>query len=94
MTAQPAAPKPEMQSKRFVTIAEYQRITGLSYKTVKNALDTGQLKGIKTEAGHWKVDITDSGDKATVAIIEQLNEQGRLLRQLCSHLGLLTATER
>ena len=44
------------QPKQFVPIAEYQRMTGLSYPTIKNALETGQLRGIKTEAGHWKID--------------------------------------
>ena len=74
--------------KKFVPIAEYTRMTGLSYPTVKNALETGQLKGIKTEAGHWKIDVSDTGDKVSAAIIEQLNEQGRLLKALCGHLGI------
>jgi len=76
------------QSKRYVPIAEYQRMTGLSYPTIKNALDTGQLKGIKTEAGYWKIDTEDLGNKDTVAIMERLNEQGQLLKALCGHLGL------
>ena len=77
------------KGKRFVPIAEYQRMTGLSYPTIKNALDTGQLKGIQTEAGHWKVDVTDSGDKFISAILEQLDEQGRLIKALCGHLGVV-----
>ena len=77
--------------KKFVPIAEYTRMTGLSYPTVKNALETGQLKGIKTEAGHWKIDVSDTGDKTSTAIIEQLNEQGRLLKALCGHLGVGSA---
>ena len=48
--------------KRFVAIAEYQRITGLSYQTVKNALETGQLRGVRTEAGHWKIDTQADGN--------------------------------
>ena len=76
------------QNKRFVTIAEYQRITGLSYQTVKNALDTGQLKGVRTEAGHWKVDTTDAGNKDATAIMERLDRQEQLLKSLCRHLGL------
>ena len=79
--------------KRFVPIAEYQRMTGLSYPTIKNALDTGQLKGIRTESGHWKIDTATAGDKDTAAIMEQLNEQGRLLKSLCGHLGLAGAVK-
>jgi len=80
------------QPKRFVPIAEYQRMTGLSYPTIKNALDTGQLKGVKTEAGHWKIDTEDAGNRDNAAILERLNEQGQLLKLLCGHLGV--ATER
>jgi len=79
------------QPRRYVPIAEYQRMTGLSYPTIKNALETGQLKGIRTEAGHWKIDVIDSGDKNTAAIMEQLSQQGQLLKQLCVHLGIRTA---
>ena len=79
------------KSKRFVSIAEYSKLTGLSYPTVKNALETKQIKGVQTEAGHWKIDISDTGNKDTVAIMEQLNEQGRLLKALCRHLGLTKA---
>ena len=74
--------------KRYVPIAEFQRMTGLAYPTIKNALETGQLKGIQTEAGYWKVDTADTGDKGITAIMEQLNEQGQLLKALCGHLGL------
>lgn len=80
------------QPKRFVPIAKYQRMTGLSYPTIKNALDTGQLKGIQTEAGHWKIDTEDVGNRDNAAILERLNEQGQLLKLLCRHLGV--ATER
>ncbi|MDR1892033.1 MAG: hypothetical protein LBQ48_03370 [Oscillospiraceae bacterium] len=67
-------------SKRFVTIAEYQRLSGLSYPTVKNALETGQLKGVKTEAGHWKIDTQDAGNTDTSVIVKRLDEAERLLK--------------
>ena len=75
-------------SKRFVTIAEYQRISGLSYPTVKNALETGQLKGVKTEAGHWKIDTHESGSTDTSVIVKRLDESERMLKALCGHLGV------
>jgi len=78
------------QPKRYVPIAEYQRMTGLSYPTIKNALETGQLKGIRTEAGYWKVDTEDAGNKDAAIIMERLSEQNRLLKTLCGHLGLST----
>ena len=72
------------QNKRFVTMSKFQRDTGLSYKTVKNALDTGQLKGIMTEAGHWKIDTHDSDSNRDAAnIVARLDEQGQMLKALC-----------
>ena len=75
--------------KRYVPIAEYQRMTGLSYPTVKNALETGQLNGIQTEAGHWKVDTADTSDGSISAIMERLGETERMLKALCGHLGVV-----
>ena len=80
--------KMNTQPRRYVPIAEFQRMTGLSYPTIKNALETGQLNGIRTGAGHWKVDTEDVGSKDVTAIVERLNEQGQLLKALCGHLGL------
>ena len=77
-----------MQSKRYVSIAEYQRTKGLSYPTIKHGLETGQIRGVRTEAGHWKVDIADDGNHDANAIIKRLDAQQRLLTALCGHLGV------
>jgi len=78
--------------KRFITIAECQRITGLSYVTIKHAAETGQIKAIKTESGNWKIDVTDisqdSEGKSNTQIITQLEEHQHMLKALCSHLGV------
>ena len=73
--------------KRFIPMAEYQRISGLSYPTVKKALETGQLKGIKTECGHWRID-TQADSPEYSAIIERLDRQERLIKALSSHFGV------
>jgi len=79
-------------NKRFITIAECQRITGLSYPTIKHAAESGQIKAIKTESGHWKIDITDISqnptDKINTQIIIQLEGHEQLLKALCGHLGV------
>jgi len=53
-------------SKRFITIAEYQRQTGLSYATVRHMLATGQLNYITTECGHEKIDTKDHTDASLI----------------------------
>ena len=80
-----------LDTKRFVTIAEYQRRTGLSYPTIKNALETGQLRGVRTVAGYWKVSTADSGSLDTAAIMERLGKTESLVKALCNHLGVTAA---
>ena len=75
-------------TKRFLTIAEYCRATGLSYKTVKAALESGQLFGIKTESGNWKIDTQADINPDVGALASSIEEQGKLIKQLCKHLGV------
>jgi len=75
-------------NKRFATIAEYQRITGLSYPTIKNAAETGKIKAIQTEAGHWKIDTLADMNMDTASLMERLEGQEKMLKTLCAHLGV------
>jgi hypothetical protein len=74
--------------KRYVTEAEYKRMTGISTPTLKHMIATNQVKYIQTEAGYYKIDTADMGDKETAAILSRLDEQQKLLAALCGHLGL------
>jgi len=75
-------------NKRYSTIAAYQRQTGLSYQTIKNALDSGELPGIRTKGGFWKVDTQAGSNPDLGTVLERLDTQGRLLQVLASHLGV------
>ena len=75
--------------KRYLSISEFQRRSGLSYPTIKNALDTGQLKGVQTESGKWKIDTQATADKA--AVNTDIAEIEQLLKSLCKHLGVDTS---
>ena len=72
--------------KRFVPLAEYQRLSGLSFPTIKKALEVGQLKGIKTECGHWRVD-TQAGNSDYSAVLDELKQQKEMLRTLLGVFG-------
>ena len=76
-----------MQS-RYVSINQYQKITGLSYPTIKNAAETGKIKAIQTEAGHWKIDTAADTSVDITALLERLDGQEKLLKSLCAHLGV------
>jgi hypothetical protein len=78
-----------MKNKRYCTIAEYQRQTGLSYQTIKNALDNGELRGIRTTGGFWKVDMQADTNPDTAALLQKIDEQSKLLSNLCRHLGIV-----
>jgi len=77
-----------MQNNRFVSISQYQRMTGLSYPTIKNAAETGKIKAIQTEAGHWKIDTLADINIDTAPLLERLEGQEKMLKTLCAHLGV------
>ena len=72
--------------KRYVTMAEYQRMSGLSYPTVKKALESGAIKGVKTECGHWRVD-TQAGSSDYSQVLERLDRQEQKLDAFFRHFG-------
>ena len=74
--------------KRFVPVAEYQRISGLSYATVMHMIKTKQINAIQTEGGHYKIDTLNSGNMDTGVIIKRLDEYEKMLKALCGHLGV------
>ena len=72
--------------KRYVSVAEYQRMTGLSYPTVKKAITSGELKAVKTEAGHYRIDMqAENADYS--AILERLDRQEQKLDMFFKHFG-------
>lgn len=71
------------KEKRFVTIAEYQKLTNLGYKAVKDAIKTGQLKHIKTEGGRYKIDTyADSGADVSL-LINKIDDLQKSVAALC-----------
>jgi hypothetical protein len=77
-----------MNSKRFVPLAEYQRLSGLSYSTVRFLCDSGQLRTIRTEGGLLRIDTKSNESADTTTIVKRLDDQARLLEALCAHLGV------
>ncbi|MCL2215940.1 MAG: hypothetical protein FWB91_02845 [Defluviitaleaceae bacterium] len=68
--------------KRFIPVSEYQRISGLSYKTVMHMIKTGQLPHIETESGQYRIDM-QSGDIGSTFIVDKLNETQTMVKALC-----------
>ena len=76
------------QSKKEQIFAAIERLASGEVQPIKNAPETGQLSGIRTESGHWKIDVADTGNKDVATVLERLDRQERLLRALCGHLGI------
>jgi len=78
--------------KRYVTIAEYQRQTGLSYATVRHMCNTGQIKYITCEGGNRKIDTMSGVDlKMIIERLDcsdkKLDKSEKLLTALCKQLN-------
>jgi predicted site-specific integrase-resolvase len=76
-----------ISNKRFVTIKEYQKIAGLSYKTVDHLLNSGQLPFITTQSGLRRVD-TQPITGSTKELKERLDKQEQILNAICEHFGV------
>ena len=75
-------------NKRFLSIEEYRRQHGLSYKTVNFLLDSGQLPYVKTEGGLRKIDTQPGNSTDNRELIERLDRQERAISALIRHLGV------
>jgi predicted site-specific integrase-resolvase len=72
--------------KRFVAVSEYQRLTGLSYKTIMHMIRSGQLPHVETESGQYRID-TQTVSKDAGVTNEKLDEMQKLLKALCKQFN-------
>ncbi|MCL2604833.1 MAG: hypothetical protein FWD90_10180 [Defluviitaleaceae bacterium] len=79
--------KSNPNGKRFVPVSEYQRISGLSNKTVIHLIQTGQLPHIKTESGHCRIDMEPIG-VGNNEISKTVEESHRLVKALCKQFNV------
>ncbi|MCL2197580.1 MAG: hypothetical protein FWB80_01525 [Defluviitaleaceae bacterium] len=73
--------------KRFVPVKEYQRISGLSYKTIMHMAKTGQISHIETESGQIRIDTQNPANDGVSAVMDKLNEMQRMVYALCKQLN-------
>ena len=76
------------KNKRFVSLAEYQRMSGLSFPTVKKAISNGEIKAVKTEGGHFRIDTQADKSPETAAIMEKLSGIEKAVQRLCGQFNL------
>jgi len=75
------------QGKRFIPVNEYQRISGLSYKTVMHMIQTGQLPHIKTESGQCRID-TQANAPSNNELHRTVEELYGLVKALCKQFNV------
>lgn len=74
------------KDKRFVTISDYSKRTGLSYATINHMLKTGQLNYITTESGLRRIDTKSEGADSKV-LMEKLDKTEKMLSALCKQFN-------
>ena len=78
------------KEKRFVSMKAYQDMTGLSYKTLKYMVDSGQIKHVYTEAGICKIDTHADSNTDISQVMDKLNEMQKLVIALCRQFNTTT----
>jgi len=76
-----------VSAKRFVSVSEYQRLTGLGYKAVKHMIRTKQVPYIETECGKYKVDTSPINGTSDSEVMDKLNELQRQVYALCKQFN-------
>ncbi|MCL2264253.1 MAG: hypothetical protein FWC08_13645 [Defluviitaleaceae bacterium] len=79
---------PTAKPERFLSIRKYVELNGLSYQTVKHGLETGQLRGIQTESGNWRVDTHDGNNLQVEFVLQRLEKQEKFLLAICRQFGI------
>ena len=74
-------------STRFVTVSAYQRISGLSYKTIMHMIKTNQITYIKTESGQYRIDTHSTSNNPNKELLDNINEIQRHVKALCTQFN-------
>ncbi|MCL2498937.1 MAG: hypothetical protein FWE90_01215 [Defluviitaleaceae bacterium] len=75
------------KQKRFIPVSEYQRVSGLSYKTVMNMIRTNQVPHIVTESGQYRIDNQPNG-AGNIEVMNIVEESHRLVKALCKQFNV------
>jgi len=73
-------------NRRYVPVAEFQRISGLSYKTVMHMIRTSQLPHVVTESGQYRVDTQPNGQSNAI-LAEKIDDMQKYLKALCKQFN-------
>lgn len=71
---------------KWVTIPEYQRMTNLGRPNINKLIEDGDLVTTRTEGGQVRIKIEEHEELEELRFL--LEEQKRLLKSLCTHLGV------
>jgi hypothetical protein len=74
--------------KRYITVAAFQRMNGLSYKTVMHMIKTGQVRYISTSGGNYKIDMQSNMMQRNEDYYDDLMETQRLVKALCRQFNV------
>jgi excisionase family DNA binding protein len=71
---------------KWVTIPQYQKMTNLGRPNINKLIDDGDLVATRTEGGQVRIKVEEQKELEDLRM--ELQEQKRLLKSLCTHLGV------
>jgi len=71
---------------KWVTIPQYQKMTNLGRPNINKLIDDGDLVTTRTEGGQVRIKVEEQKELEELRF--ELEEQKRLLKSLCTHLGV------
>ena len=74
---------------RFVSEAEYIRLTGLSRPTVRKGIIDGAIPAVRTEAGHYRIRFDEVNiSPEAVEVIGKLEGIESVIKALCKQFNV------
>ena len=77
------------RNKRYESMRAFQKMTGISYKTLKFLCDTNQIPHVRTEAGTVLID-TQAVSPDISLMVDTLNEVLKKVAALCHQFNIAT----
>ena len=73
---------------RYVTVSEFKRTSGLSHKTIMHLINSGQVRYLVTESGHYRID-TMGNVAVAEYLVKTLNNIQNLAIAISKHLNVI-----
>lgn len=71
---------------KWLSLPQYQKITGLSRTIIEQMIEEGQIIATKTEGGQWRIKVDENPE--ILELKEEVIQLKAMVKTLCTHLGV------